>query len=103
MKKTFTTLFFAFLVLVSYAEIRKGCLASFSIMKQNASNVYTTKSYVQDRLTTIFDAIENAGFNKHVNGSATWIDLIGERHINNPLMFNDNYCILLNKDFRTDY
>ena len=104
MKRISILLFAAFASLILTADIRKGCIASFSIAKTQSINGYTAKSYVQDKLTTLFDAIENAGFNKHVDGSATWIDLIGERNINYPLMFNDNYCVLLsNSDFRTDY
>ena len=68
MKKIFIFLFCLFLVNLSFSEIRKGSIAAFSISKTQNDNGYTVKNYVQDKLTTAYDAIENVGFNKHADG-----------------------------------
>ena len=103
MKKIFIFLFCLFLVNLSFSEIRKGSLAAFSISKTQNDNEYTVKSYVQDRLTTVFDAIENVGFRHHDDNATSWIDLIGDRDIKNALLFGDDYCIPTKGDVRTDY
>ena len=72
MKKMITFLL-TFISLISFSEIRKGCLAAFSICKaKNDQKI----SYVTDGLVSMYDAEHNVGFNMHDEESNVWIDLI---------------------------
>ena len=78
MKKTILAIFASCLSLMACADIVKSSLAASSIAKiQIDSQKYTAKDYIQDDLVAIWDGIENAGWNQHVDSTNIWTDLIG--------------------------
>ena len=78
MKNAFTFIF-ALISLFLYGEIKKGCIASFSIMRNLSDNCkYTAKDYVQNGLVCIFDGKENVGWNKFNPSLLQMFDLMDD-------------------------
>ncbi len=76
MKKTITFLLI-FISLISCSEIRKRCVASFSIQRSSSKEAISAKSYVQNGLDAMWDGIENVGWSMHDENSQEWVDLVG--------------------------
>lgn len=65
------------LPLLTIANVVESSIAAkktFYISGQTAS--YTASDYIQDGLCLMFDGIENAGWNQHVDSTNVWTDLV---------------------------
>ena len=85
MRKTLPqTILAAFSAILACATLEGGGVMLIGMRNAmlSGSGKLSAKSYVQDGLIAMWDGIENAGWGKHVDGSANWIDLIHEYTIN---------------------
>ena len=97
MMKTLIALFFMFISLVSFSEIKKGSLAAFSMVNNSCNiNKYTAKDYVQNGLISMLDGIENGGVGVHDTDAHIWTNLkdTGLSIGNSSMIFGEDYMML---------
>lgn len=102
MKKTIAFLL-AFISFISFSEIKKGCIASFSIQHSSSKESISAKSYVQNGLDAMWDGIENIGWSMHDENSQEWVDLVGgspSLMLNAQTHFSKNALVRQGKDGR---